>query len=133
MDHHDWPHRFIEIYQRGCELMVSPVAPLASLHEEAYLCFFRCLEYVVMGKILNRSGQFSEKYFQAACERLGARPVDPNSPRKAAVSLIATRGHAVAHMTKKQANARLDPKDLAHLKSHLDLLCRVFLRKHPNA
>jgi hypothetical protein len=128
---HGWPQRFIEIYQRGCELMVAPVAPLSNYHEEAYLCFFRCLEYVVMGKILNRSGQLKPREFQAACGQLGAQSLEPDGPRKAAMRLIATRGDAVAHLLKKQADAKLEPQDLAHLKSHLDLLCRVFLRKYP--
>jgi hypothetical protein len=131
MGRHEWHQRFIETYQRGCELMVAPLAPLANFHEEAYLCFFKCLEYIVMAKILDRSGQFNPKEFQAACERLGAQPSDPNGPMRAAVRLIATRGGSVAHLLKKQGDVSLEPQDLAHLKSMVDLLCRVFLRRFP--
>src|SRR5258708_24404668 len=64
----DWSDRFFEIYQKGETLLAFPSHTLVNFYDEAYLCFFRCLEYVTMAKILNRKGQFSEKQLALACK-----------------------------------------------------------------
>ena len=53
--------QFYKTYQKG-ELLYSFFEDdNVSLLEESYLCFFKCLEYIVMDKILDKKGTMDPK------------------------------------------------------------------------
>jgi hypothetical protein len=121
-----WHPRFLQLHQRGEMLLALPQWPLLSFTEDAYLCFFRCLEYVVMDRILSKKGQMSPKDLARAMTAVGMKTQDPG---KLATSLIATRGQKAAHMLKGYADVELRPQDAYDLKSLVDVLTIAAVQK----
>ncbi len=123
-----WAPRFWALYMRGVELLAAGGDFLGTYFEEAYLCFYRCLEHTVMVKILDRAGQYNDRHFEDAVRHIGAAPDDPKAPKRFARSLVQTRGTAVAHFLKKSQDAHVDVADVWAVKDAVDVLVSEYVK-----
>ena len=129
----NWPERFHELYQKGMMLLAIPELPGLSFLEESYQCFYKCIEYLVMAKILNRKGQYESKFLPKAFETLGIEPSDSDdhfkTTKKTADALGAKRGNVVSHFVKGMESVSLTPNEVFELKSMLDFMIRAYQTK----
>ena len=114
-----WHIRFLQLFQRGEMLSVLPQWPLLAFTEDAYLCFFKCIEYLVMDRVLDIKGQMQPKHLLSALERVG---VEVASAKSFARSLVRTRGQKAAHMLKGYADFSVAAGEVYDLKKFVDLL-----------
>ncbi len=128
----EWSDRFFELYQKGDTLLAFPLHPLANFLDEAYLCYFRCLEYVTMVKILNGGGGFDEKKFVKACNRvyLELESQDgldsPELLLQLAKALVRERGTGTAHMAKGSHDTRINQDQAYQLKKLVNKLVQQY-------
>lgn len=114
-----WHIRFLQLFQRGEMLSVLPQWPLLSFTEDAYLCFFKCIEYLIMDRILHVRGRMQPKDLLRALERVG---VEVDSAKSFARSLVRTRGQKAAHMLKGYADFSVAAGEVYELKKFVDAL-----------
>ncbi|MFC2099267.1 hypothetical protein ACFLSF_00325 [Candidatus Bipolaricaulota bacterium] len=114
-----WHIRFLQLFQRGEMLLTLPQWPLLAFTEDAYLCFFKCIEYLVMDRILGLKGQMQPKLLQRALDEVGVKVTAPASFAK---SLVRTRGQKAAHMLKGYAEFSVAASEVYELKKFVDAL-----------
>lgn len=122
-----WHSKFLSCYSKGQILLTSPSYIDLNFCDESYLNYFRCLEYLVMEKILERGGNFDNHRLAEAVLKIGAS-INGDSSKKAATAfsnkLNAQRGTAVAHLTRGclRKESALTGQEVYELKSFVDLL-----------
>lgn len=125
---HEWSPRFFSLYLRGVELLDAGGDFLGTYFEEAYLCFYRCIEYAVMVKILDHRGQFNERHFADAVLAIGAQPQDRKIPEGFAREILRHRNTAVAHFLKGSQHTEVHIKDVSRVKDALDVLVSEYVK-----
>jgi hypothetical protein len=121
------------LYQKGEALLHYPTVGLDGFLDEAFMCFFRCLEYLTLVKTLAVSGSFDEKKFAKAWEKLKLKPGDPkHDARWLGGQLVAQRGSCAAHLGKKTLRD-LTPQNVFDLKKIVDITLRELVRQTPLA
>ena len=127
----DWPERFYHLYHKGMMFLAAPEMPEMSFLEESYNCFFKCLEYLVMAKVLQKRGQYKTSFLPSAFKKLGISPVgqtdETSAIKSTGNSLSEQRGNVVAHYIVGQDNAKITPKDVFELKALIDFMLRAFV------
>jgi hypothetical protein len=130
-----WAGFFYTLYQKAECLAASPIGYLGSFHDEAYLNYFRCLEYVVMDRIVQKRGQFTPHYladsFQALgidvqLEKEGLTTGGRQSAIKLGSNLIQQRGRLVAHLGKGVVPNVVPLSDVINVKRIICLLIRAY-------
>lgn len=116
-----WHQRFFQLYQKGEMLLELNEWPMLSFFEDAYLCFFKCLEYAVMVKILDKRGQLDPKLLKSALERIGATG---SNLMKTSTHLVSERGSKTAHLLKGYEELNVTRQAVFELKQLLDALVR---------
>ncbi|MCP4607038.1 MAG: hypothetical protein GY847_42080 [Proteobacteria bacterium] len=116
-----WDLRFFHLYSKGEMLLEVPEWPLLNFYEESYLCFFKCLEYVAMDRVLCQRGQLNPKKLANAFKKAGAQA---KNLTKVATGMIAERGSKAAHMLKGYQKITLTRQASLDLKLALDALIR---------
>jgi len=129
-----WSEAFLHNYECGQMFLLAPMEfnplhPNSFSHflSEAYLSFFRCLEYIVMVKVLKERGQFKGYHLRKAFERLDCKATDGNEPpfnilKVHADDLIRKRGQYAAHLLAGGKPEELNHQDVYKLKELVDFL-----------
>ncbi len=129
-----WSEAFLHNYESGQMFLLSPMEfnplhPNGFSHflSEAYLSFFRCLEYIVMVKVLGERGQFKGFHLHRAFERLDCESIDDNTPPSDILKvhgneLIQKRGQYAAHLLTGAKPGELNHQDVYKLKELVDFL-----------
>lgn len=128
-----WAARYFECYRKGALFAAQPIMPLLNFTEEAYLCFFKCLEYIVMVQVLGRRGQLNPKAIRDAFKKLGLRPTGASENPDAVYlrtgsHLVRQRGKLAAHLLVGAGEVQCSPQDLAELKGLVDFLVRAYVK-----
>jgi hypothetical protein len=127
----NWPERFYRLYHKGMMLFAAPEMPEMSFLEESYNCFYKCFEYLVMAKVLQKSGQYKASFLPSAFKKLGISPKDQTDVTTTIKGtgnyLSGQRGNVVAHYIMGQDTAQITPKDVFELKSLIDFMLRAFV------
>lgn len=120
-----WSRKFYEIYQQGETLLAGSRPPLASYLWHAYLCFFRCLEYLVMVHILRKNKTFNHNFFQQAVKKLNIKMSDSSGKDlilEVGKSFYKLRCNDAAHFGDKTDKVTISTQDVFNLKMILDLM-----------
>jgi hypothetical protein len=129
-----WSEAFLHNYESGQMFLLSPMEfnplhPNGFSHflSEAYLSFFRCLEYIVMVKVLGERGQFKGFHLRRAFEHLDCKTTDGNTPPSDILKvhgdeLIRKRGQYAAHLLTGAKPGELNHQDVYKLKELVDFL-----------
>ena len=130
-----WSEAFLHNYESGQMFLLSPMEfnplhPSGFSHflSEAYLSFFRCLEYIVMVKVLGERGQFKSFHLRRAFDRLDCKmSIDGNTTSSDILKvhgdeLIRKRGQYAAHLLTGAKTGELNHQDVYKLKELVDFL-----------
>lgn len=122
-----WPDRFFSLYEKGMTFLVWPSLGFDSFLDEAYVSFFRCMEFIV-AQASERAGSFDEKSLVKAAKNLKLRKgdgLDEAELRELGRSFVRKRGAIAAHLGKKDHSKVLTPEDVFALKRFLDILIQA--------
>jgi len=119
-----WTDRFLLTYQKAQMFLATPALAAVDLYEDAFLGFFRCLEYVTMTQALGgRRGQFDEMRLAEALAVLNIQADNgPDAVKRVGKRLVRRRAEASAHLAHAASKARLEPREVWELKGMLDLM-----------
>lgn len=128
-----WHHKFVACYSKGQILLNSPVYIDMNFWDEAYLNYFRCLEYLVMDKVLDKRGDLTDHKLADAFLELEFA-IEGTVSKKSAYSLGKTlnarRGTAAAHLTRGNLGAAgLTAQEAYELKTLVDSLAVAYVNK----
>ena len=128
----NWHDKFTHRYEKAQMLFSTPAHMKLNFCDEAYLNYFRCLEYLVMDKILEKAGNYTNHrlvdVFQKHKIQIN-RIMDKRSYLQFANKLDRQRDSAVAHLTRSNLDSpSLTGQQVYRLKTLIDIL--VF--KHVN-
>jgi len=122
--------QFYKTYQKGELLYSFYEDENVSLLEESYLCFFKCLEYTVMKKILNKNGTMDYKDIRDVFKRLHIENLDAEDKDRDLIEtgryLIRQRGEYSAHFNKTEIKKEEYIKNITELKNFIDFIIKVY-------
>jgi hypothetical protein len=119
-----WSARFLLTYHKAQAFLAMPALAGVDLYEDAFLGFFRCLEYVTMTQVLKgQRGQFDEKHLARALKALGIEATD--TARKVGKRLVRRRAEASAHLAHATSDHPLEAREVLELKALVDLMIRT--------
>jgi hypothetical protein len=124
-----WSGRFLLTYLKAQIFLATPVLATVDLYEDAFLGFFRCLEYVTMTQALGgRRGQFDEHRLVDALAALGLQTEGgPAVAKKLGKHLVKRRAEASAHLAHAASAHPLEPREVLEMKHLIDLMIRTIL------
>lgn len=128
----NWHEKFILCYEKAQLLLSAPSHLKINFCDEAYLNYFRCLEYLVMDRVLEQKGNYSNHRLADAFQKYKI-PVQQEINRRQFLDLAnrldRQRDSAVAHLTRSNLTAPgTTGQQVYELKTLIDIL--VF--KHAN-
>lgn len=118
--------KFLTCYEKAQILFSTPAHLKLNFCDEAYLNYFRCLEYLVMDRILDQKGNYSNYKLVDAFEKYKIQ-IGSITDRKQflqfANKLDRQRDSAVAHLTRSNRDApELTGQQVYELKTLIDAL-----------
>jgi len=126
-----WPTRFYELYHKGMMLFHAPEVQSLNFREETYQSFYKCLEYITMGQVLKKRGEYSSKALAQAFKKLGIQPRDSDdhfgSVVKSGNELSRIRGSKVSHFVLGHESTELGLEEIFELKGIVDFMVRAYV------